>query len=311
MNFQESVAWLVWVYFRGILYDIKAAKIAGRERLTVQGYLDNYLGDITEKARCILKTQDEKLKASEHTRYITNKEELQVKPGNPLTLICFDDARGLPFPGSKLDTLETRLAAFRDALECQHRVFGLLLDSSLSITENPPGKLFARELFPPIYKIDTMDVFARGQNSRSCLLKILPTNLESRSTRRRFSPLADLCGELCFRKSALAYAGPLVSWKKSSGAQRRMYPNCSLCYPTGWTSPCLPKVLQRNSPEITSATSKDQQAWSSHTHNATIRADIGTGVRAQDGSMRRPAASRSAQSFTPEHQRRQYRPWRY
>ena len=140
-----------------------------------QEYLDEYLDPIGLQARRILEAQYQKLKASHDApTYISRKRNLKPKADHPLALFCVDEARGLL--NLKGNPPEMKFLAFRRALRHQSKVsssqdrkqfFALFLDTSSCVNDfSPPAKddlsadFLHHSLFLPIWRIDTMDVFA-------------------------------------------------------------------------------------------------------------------------------------------------------
>ena len=140
-----------------------------------QEYLDKYLDQIDLQARQILEAQNQKLKASDDaSTYISRKRNLKPKSEHPLALFCVDEAGGLL--NLKGNPLGMKFFAFRRALRHQSKVsssqdrkqsFALFLDTSSCVNDfSPPAKddlsadFLHHSLFLPIWRIDTMDVFA-------------------------------------------------------------------------------------------------------------------------------------------------------
>ena len=140
-----------------------------------QEYLDKYLDKIDIQARQILEAQYQRLKAShDASTYIFRKRNLKPKADYPLALFCVDEARGLL--NLKGNPPEMKFLAFRRALRHQSKVsssqdrkqfFALFLETSSCVNDfSPPAKddlsadFLHDSLFLPIWRIDTMDMFA-------------------------------------------------------------------------------------------------------------------------------------------------------
>lgn len=157
-----------------------------------QDYVNCCLPDYRKKIGPVFEKIHKQLKEVIKDQAVAeNKAELSPKLDQPHAIFCLDEARHLFFQGPSEESDDMRFLAFRLATRHQTRVrdpqsgitrdnkrfFALLLDTSSRVSafspprEHDPSKKFLRpgDLFAPIYKIDSKDVFARdsGAESRS------------------------------------------------------------------------------------------------------------------------------------------------
>lgn len=184
VEFQNSVTSLIKDFQEKVFDDMEPEfwshdRIRSNEfdgEFDYQKYLDKYHTGIRKRARKILANQYQQLKASdESSQYLARrKSDLKTKRGHPLALFCLDEARGLLDPED--DPPEMRFLAFRRALrhqsmvgpkEVKKQLFGLFLDTTSCVNDfSPPIKddlsanFSHHALFPPIYRIDTGNIFA-------------------------------------------------------------------------------------------------------------------------------------------------------
>lgn len=109
-----------------------------------------------------------------HSRNPTQHDEKMV----PRALICLDEASELAKDGEYL-LLRSLQEAFRTCFQQtyeriefskpQRDFFGVLLDTTLKVGDLSPSHPFsiAQKIFPPIYTLDTMDIFGDNSNSHS------------------------------------------------------------------------------------------------------------------------------------------------
>ncbi|KAL1979111.1 hypothetical protein VTN96DRAFT_6838 [Rasamsonia emersonii] len=214
-------------------YSIKQGKGGRRERsdqdwkpFDYQGYIDEFLEEYKSDVRYLFRQAREQLRSSEKYAHYISESRIEMNNGynEPSVLICFDEAQELISDWSY--ARDMRFCALRRAMRNQtclgfskdikkrcdvdrKRFFGLLLDTVTRISDPSPQDTFDpslkavsdRHVFPPIYQIDSMNVFvddaADSQYHPDQLIGARVRVMLSDT----FFPLGDPCGVLCWKNT--------------------------------------------------------------------------------------------------------------
>lgn len=194
-RFQEEIASHLLEFHLGTTKKLAAEHVRirsedDREKLDYQKYVQEYLAGINGQLRTAIINVYMQLLNNKKCpeEYFAPWENLKVKPDHPEAIICLDEARGLfEITSNSLEEGEGpawRFLAFRRALRHQSkidpttdskRLFGLLLDTVSRVTDfSPPThddpstrEANASKLFPPIWRLDTLDTFTDNATAAS------------------------------------------------------------------------------------------------------------------------------------------------